>query len=283
MASQRNNSSLYTKQSEMSIVKQFRGNKILSSAEFVSLFKKYDKDGSGFIESGELDSFLKDLCEELGTENQLKCDIKDLKTLVLTKYDANADGKLSMDEMSKILPTEKNFLMSFRKNIKLTSVDFMEIWFHYDLDKSGYLEGSEIEGFIYDFLKKADSDVSPTKIADFKESILGAIDADNDGKISLTELAELLPAGENFFKKYENKHRLDQGDFNEIFDHYDKDKSGLIEEQELMALLKDIMEREGAISLADLESFKVEILKIVDKNNDGKISRDELALLLSAQ
>jgi hypothetical protein len=69
--------------------------------------------------------------------------------------------------------------MSFRKDVTLTSVDFMEvrpmsgfrrgtltyiplaqfylismltfvvlrfqIWFHYDLDKSGYLEGSEIE------------------------------------------------------------------------------------------------------------------------------------------
>ena len=29
----------------MSIVKQFMGNKILSSAEFVKLFKRYDKDG----------------------------------------------------------------------------------------------------------------------------------------------------------------------------------------------------------------------------------------------
>ena len=29
----------------MSIVKQFKGNKILSSAEFVALFRKYDKDG----------------------------------------------------------------------------------------------------------------------------------------------------------------------------------------------------------------------------------------------
>jgi hypothetical protein len=29
--------------------------------------------------------------------------------------------------MSKVLPTEKNFLMSFRKNVKLTSVEFMEV------------------------------------------------------------------------------------------------------------------------------------------------------------
>ncbi len=29
--------------------------------------------------------------------------------------------------MSKILPTEGNFLMSFRKNVKLTSVEFMEV------------------------------------------------------------------------------------------------------------------------------------------------------------
>jgi hypothetical protein len=30
-------------------------------------------------------------------------------------------------QMSKILPTEKNFLMSFRKDVTLTSVDFMEV------------------------------------------------------------------------------------------------------------------------------------------------------------
>ena len=33
------------------------------------------------------------------TQNQLKCDIKDLKEKVLKKYDVNADGKLSMDEV----------------------------------------------------------------------------------------------------------------------------------------------------------------------------------------
>lgn len=107
----------------MSIVKQFMGNKILSSAEFVKLFKRYDKDGrcntkyvrkvaakvwtelrcrprvytsciygrhfhgfvqmqtcilkrsrfvfasgNGQIETSELDLFLKDLCDELGSE-----------------------------------------------------------------------------------------------------------------------------------------------------------------------------------------------------------------------
>ncbi|CAB4043689.1 ---NA--- [Paramuricea clavata] len=44
------------------------------------------------------------------------------------------------------------------------------------------------------------------------------------------------------------------------------------------------MERDGTNpSLSDLENCKVEILKIVDTNKDGKVSRDELSLLLSAQ
>ena len=34
--------------------------------------------------------------------------------------------------------------------------------------------------------------------------------------------------------------------------------------------------------LCDLTECKTEIMKIVDKNNDGKVSREELALLLSA-
>ena len=41
----KNGSNTAQKHSIMSIVKQFNGNKILSSAEFVSLFRKYDNDG----------------------------------------------------------------------------------------------------------------------------------------------------------------------------------------------------------------------------------------------
>ena len=115
LASRTSNNTSAQRDSIMSlIVKQFNGNKILSSVEFVSLFRKYDKDGmciyiyirtiwiyntdifcrtptqltltylinvfrclffrrigNGFIEAGELDSFLKDLCEELGPEVRL--------------------------------------------------------------------------------------------------------------------------------------------------------------------------------------------------------------------
>jgi Ca2+-binding EF-hand superfamily protein len=37
------------------------------------------------------------------------------------------------------------------------------------------------------------------------------------------------------------------------------------------------------ISLADLESYKEAIMKIVDLNGDGKVSKEELALLLTPQ
>lgn len=45
-ASYGNNNCRAQSEADMSIVKQFKGNKILSSAEFVALFKKYDKDGT---------------------------------------------------------------------------------------------------------------------------------------------------------------------------------------------------------------------------------------------
>ncbi len=65
---------------------------------------------------------------------------------------------------------------------------------------------------------------------------------------------------------------LDQSDFNEIFDHYDKDKSGFIEEQELIALLKDILERDGPVSYIILLYFKF----ILSNHRDYFIPRNHL-------
>jgi Ca2+-binding EF-hand superfamily protein len=42
-------------------------------------------------------------------------------------YDENGDGKISVEEMAEILPTEENFLVLFRRDNSLAGTDFMKV------------------------------------------------------------------------------------------------------------------------------------------------------------
>ena len=48
----------------------------------------------------------------------------------------------------------------------------IQIWNHYDSDKSGYLEGEEIEAFLKDMLEQQGSSPSPQRISDYKDFIV---------------------------------------------------------------------------------------------------------------
>lgn len=256
--------------------------KRITSVEFVALFKKYDTDGNGQIDKSELNQFLTDLLAELGHENVKPKVLANVKEKLLEKYDDNFDGMIGMDELEKILPTEENFLMKFRNDTNLTSVDFIRCYNHYDADKSGYLEKNELEAFLCELLRSKDMAVTPQRIADYVEVFMELYDLNKDGKLELAEVAKILPIEENFLTKFEGRAELSRDEFNSVFDHYDKDKSGTIEGVELTALLRDICAREGkAPNTTDMEDMKKSILDLVDINKDGKLSREELGMLLS--
>lgn len=48
----------------------------------------------------------------------------------------------------------------------------VQIWNHYDSDRSGYLEGEEIEAFLKDMLEQQGSSPSPQRISDYKDFIV---------------------------------------------------------------------------------------------------------------
>ena len=48
----------------------------------------------------------------------------------------------------------------------------VQIWNHYDSDKSGYLEGEEIEAFLKDMLEQQGCSPSPQRISDYKDFIV---------------------------------------------------------------------------------------------------------------
>jgi len=49
-----------------------------------------------------------------------------------------------------------------------------------------------------------------------------------------------------------------------------------------MALIRDIMTKvDDKVSIQDIHDYREAVLKVFDKNTDGRLSKKELALLLS--
>ncbi|XP_078607076.1 calretinin-like isoform X3 [Branchiostoma floridae x Branchiostoma japonicum] len=279
----------------------------LTSAQFMEVWDHFDKDGNGFIEGKELDDFFRELARQKGGKQPSDQEISDMREAIMLKFDDNKDGRISMNEMSSILPMEESFLLLFRQQVG-TSVEFMEIWRKYDADCSGYIESEELRSFLTDLLSKAGKDVTEDKLAEYVETILKMFDSNNDRKLELKEMAQLLPVKENFLTQFQGS-RVSREEFDKIFAHYDKDKSGTIEDSELCGLLKDLMEHgekdtshlpqtlsvEGLLGWLQklkarltnkeldakvLEENKELLLKICDIDKDGRLSKDELAMLL---
>lgn len=62
----------------------------------MNLFKKYDGNNSGYIDSGEIQAMCNDLAKELASKKQLT---PEQINQTLSTIDKNQDGKLSRDEV----------------------------------------------------------------------------------------------------------------------------------------------------------------------------------------
>lgn len=65
-------------------------------AAVISLFKKYDKDNSGYVESAEVNNMCNDLAKELGSKQQYS---PNQINSVLSTLDRNQDGRVTKDEL----------------------------------------------------------------------------------------------------------------------------------------------------------------------------------------
>nr|XP_006008583.1 PREDICTED: calbindin [Latimeria chalumnae] len=194
------------------------------------------------------------------------------------KYGQNADGKIGIVELAQILPTEENFLLFFRQQLK-SNAEFMQTWRRYDADHSGYIETEELKSFLKDLLQKANRPYDDGKLEEYTQTMLRMFDSNNDGKLGLNEMARLLPVQENFLLKFQEV-KMSGKEFNKIFKLYDQDGSGYIDENELDALLKDLCEKNTKeLDINNLATYKKSIMALSD---GGKLYKTELALVLCA-
>lgn len=267
----------------------------------MDVWNHYDEDGNGYIEDKELDGFLVELVTsvnaiDVGPEVVSESALEDAKQLILSAFDENNDGRIDIAELAQVLPMEENFLLLFRRDHPLeSSVEFMKVWREYDSDHSGYIEADELKNFLHDLLKQShrDAEVSEEQLIVYADTMLQLFDRNKDGKLQLSEMAKLLPVKENFlcrpiFKKktgrwfkYKGASRLSKEDIDNVFYHYDVDRNGSIENDELHGFLKDLMELvEEDYDADDLLECQKILLEKCDVNHDGKINKDELTMVL---
>lgn len=149
-----------------------------------SKFKEIDTDSSGFLENKELDKVVESMLELEDPNGGVTKE--SLKTDMMAKIDANGDGKLSLEEFTKLCDMEvKTLEMKRRADAKFDELD---------ADKSGALDFAELDKVVTHMYKK--TIMTAEEIAAAKEKLLATFDKDGDKKISRSEFfAALMKTG----------------------------------------------------------------------------------------
>ncbi|NP_001161653.1 secretagogin-like protein [Saccoglossus kowalevskii] len=172
-----------------------REEQLTSSVDLIELWRRYDKDRSGYINADELKSFIRDLLERRGSSGVDDDKLEQYTAGLLTIFDKNGDGRLGLKEMARILSItpKDNFLTQFelkckKMNYKEKQQHFNKVFAYYDKSKTGAIEGDELDAFVADLMEPDMADISTTQVDLYKKGILANCDKNKDGKIQRDEL-----------------------------------------------------------------------------------------------
>ncbi|XP_053169297.1 secretagogin isoform X5 [Hemicordylus capensis] len=158
------------------------------------IWRQYDADSSGFISVHELRDFLQDLFQQHGKAIS-KTKLQEYTDTMMKHFDKNKDGRLDLNDLARILALQENFLLQFKMDACSTEErkrDFEKIFAHYDVSKTGALEGPEVDGFVKDMMELAKPSISGMDLDKFRQILLRHCDVNKDGKIQKSELALCL-------------------------------------------------------------------------------------------
>uniref|UniRef100_A0A8C3ZT89 EF-hand domain-containing protein n=1 Tax=Denticeps clupeoides TaxID=299321 RepID=A0A8C3ZT89_9TELE len=163
-----------------------------NSVEFMRIWRNYDTDSSGYISAAELQGFLKDLF--LHHKKEVSSDklqeYADTMVTLLRPSSYKIHKLLLM-----ILALKENFLLKFEMDAcsqEDRKRDFEKIFAHYDVSKTGALEGPEVDGFVKDMMELVKPNLTGGDPDKFRRALLSHCDINGDGKIQKNELALCL-------------------------------------------------------------------------------------------
>ncbi|NXA33909.1 SEGN protein, partial [Eudromia elegans] len=167
-----------------------------NSVEFMRIWRSYDADSSGFISAGELKDFLRDLFLQ---HNRMVAEAKleEYTDTMVRKASVYVGQLITLIYVSlfRILALQENFLLQFKMDACSTEErrrDFEKIFAHYDVSKTGALEGPEVDGFVKDMMELVKPSISGVDLDKFRQILLNHCDVNKDGKIQKSELALCL-------------------------------------------------------------------------------------------
>ncbi|XP_018945595.2 secretagogin [Cyprinus carpio] len=165
-----------------------------NSVEFMKIWRKYDADSSGYISAVELKGFLNDLFQQ-HKKNIPPGKLDEYTNTMMSIFDKNKDGCLDLNDLARILALQDNFLLQFKMDANSQverKRDFEKIFAHYDVSKTGALEGPEVDGFVKDMMELVRPSISGVDLDKLREVLLRHCDVNKDGKIQKSELALCL-------------------------------------------------------------------------------------------
>ncbi|XP_022100965.1 calbindin-32-like isoform X5 [Acanthaster planci] len=168
-------------------------------------------------------------------------------------------------------------LAKFRvKCENLTADEFAEAWHKYDRDGNGYIEGNELEFFFRDFIDIQESDECLQKAI---ATYMKIYDENNDNRIEMMELAEIMKPEQNFLLLFRSKEApRTSKEFYDIWLQYDADRDGFIDKSELKNFLRDLSKVE--LSDEKLQTYTEAMIKLFDVDKDNKLSFKEMLKLV---
>ncbi|XP_068090759.1 secretagogin isoform X2 [Hyperolius riggenbachi] len=171
--------------------------------------------------------------------------------------------------------------------LKLDAAEFLDIWQRFDSDDNGYIEGKELDAFFCHLLKKLGTNaITKEKVQRVKDRFMSAYDVTSDGRLQIQELANMiLPEDENFLLLFRRETPLDNSvEFMRIWRTYDEDSSGFISAVELRNFLQDLfVQHKKQMTPDKLDEYTDTIMKLFDKNKDGRLDLNDLAKILALQ
>uniref|UniRef100_A0A8C6NP96 Secretagogin n=1 Tax=Nothobranchius furzeri TaxID=105023 RepID=A0A8C6NP96_NOTFU len=158
---------------------------------------------------------------------------------------------------------------------KLDAAGFLEIWQHFDADDNGYIEGKELDDFFLHMMKRLGPQEKATeeRVQRLKQRFMSAYDVTADGKLQIQELANMiLPEDENFLLVFRREAPLDNSvDFMKV-------------RTSKQAFLKDLFQQQKREVASDkLVEYTDTMMKIFDKNKDGRLDLNDLARILALE
>uniref|UniRef100_A0A3Q2FE65 Secretagogin, EF-hand calcium binding protein n=1 Tax=Cyprinodon variegatus TaxID=28743 RepID=A0A3Q2FE65_CYPVA len=148
-----------------------------NSVEFMRIWRNYDADSSGYISANELKGFLHDLFLQ-HRKSITPQKLEEYTDTMMKMFDKNRDDRLDLNDMACSLDDRKR--------------DFEKIFAHYDVSKTGALEGPEVDGFVKDMMELVKPSISGMELDKFRKALMGHCDINRDGKIQKNELALCL-------------------------------------------------------------------------------------------